>query len=209
MNYIHSVYQNAGKISNEDLLYTLSLFALEPIRWIKLYEWRELIDLERAAIGTFWKGIGDEMGIDYSELRSAKDGWKDALHWLDDIYDWSQAYEERCMVPDINNKKTADETTKLLLFLVPYRFREAGTHCVSALMDDRLRVAMMFVSIAIRSRAVINCLQVRKATSELRHVCKRCSPPSQSISPTPCSSPFQELSTGLKRSGSSNWLLRL
>ncbi|KAI9698961.1 MAG: hypothetical protein M1836_003150 [Candelina mexicana] len=144
MNYIHSVYQSAGKISNEDLLYTLSLFALEPIRWIKLYEWRELIDMEQAAIGTFWKGIGDEMSIDYSELRSAKSGWRDALHWLDDVHEWSQAYENRCMLPHVNNKQTADETTKLLLYLVPYRFRAVGKHIVSVLMDDRLRGAMMY-----------------------------------------------------------------
>jgi hypothetical protein len=26
MNYIHSTYQKAGKISNDDLLYTLSVF---------------------------------------------------------------------------------------------------------------------------------------------------------------------------------------
>ncbi|KAI9722357.1 MAG: hypothetical protein M1812_001829 [Candelaria pacifica] len=144
MNYIHSVYQNAGKISNEDLLYTLSLFALEPIRWIKMYEWRELIELERAAIGTFWKGIGNEMSIDYSELRSAQHGWRDGLHWLEDVHEWSQAYEERCMVPDVNNRQTADETTKLLLYLVPYRFRGAGKHAVSVLLNDRLREAMMY-----------------------------------------------------------------
>lgn len=45
-----SKYQKAGKISNEDMIYTLALFALEPARWIKRYEWRELTDLEYCSL---------------------------------------------------------------------------------------------------------------------------------------------------------------
>jgi hypothetical protein len=45
-----SIYQKAGHISNDDLLYTLGLFALEPIRWIKEYEWREMTPMERCAM---------------------------------------------------------------------------------------------------------------------------------------------------------------
>lgn len=33
MNYLHSRYQKAGKISNEDLLYTLSVFITEPVEY--------------------------------------------------------------------------------------------------------------------------------------------------------------------------------
>jgi hypothetical protein len=50
MNYIHSIYQNQGLISNDDLLYTLALFILEPISWISRYEWRSLSDLEICAM---------------------------------------------------------------------------------------------------------------------------------------------------------------
>lgn len=32
MNYIHSGYQRCGKITKDDMLYTLSLFVVEPIR---------------------------------------------------------------------------------------------------------------------------------------------------------------------------------
>jgi hypothetical protein len=38
MNYFHSRYQKAGKISNDDLLYKLSLFVLEVERWVRLYD---------------------------------------------------------------------------------------------------------------------------------------------------------------------------
>jgi hypothetical protein len=50
MNYIHSIYQKQGLISNDDLLYTLALFVLEPITWINTYEWRELTELELCAM---------------------------------------------------------------------------------------------------------------------------------------------------------------
>ena len=143
MNYIHSHYQRSGKITNDDMLYTLSLFALEPIRWIRRYEWRELEDFERCAIGTFWKATGDAMAIDYGCLRSVHEGWLDGLQWLEEVEAWAEAYEERSMVPDINNHKTADETTALLLWYVPQWAKSHGQKIVCALMDDRLRAAMM------------------------------------------------------------------
>lgn len=42
MNYIHSHYEKSGKISNDDLLYTLSVFITGPVDWVKMYEWREM-----------------------------------------------------------------------------------------------------------------------------------------------------------------------
>src|SRR5271167_3435757 len=41
MNYIHGFYRKSGQISNDDMLYTLALFAVEPIKWITRYEWRK------------------------------------------------------------------------------------------------------------------------------------------------------------------------
>ncbi|MCJ1405075.1 hypothetical protein MMC11_008301 [Xylographa trunciseda] len=144
MNYIHSVYQQAGKITNDDLLYTLSLFALEPANWINRYEWRALTRMEECALGTFWKSIGDAMLLDYGSVDRSESGWSDGLHWLDDIRSWSQAYEERNMVSDPDNKKVADETVVLLLWLVPGYFKRFGQRVVCALIDDRLRKAIMY-----------------------------------------------------------------
>jgi hypothetical protein len=45
MNYIHSKYQKAGKISQDDLLYTLSVFVTEPITWVGKYEWRSMTEI--------------------------------------------------------------------------------------------------------------------------------------------------------------------
>lgn len=147
MNYIHSRYQKAGMISNDDLLYTLALFAGEPLRWITRYEWRKLEDFEKCAIGTFWKSTGDAMGIGYQKLKLAKDGWIDGLQWLEDLTEWAQEYETEYMKPHMNNKVTAEQTTNLLLWYTPSAMKPFGRKVVSALMDDRLRTAMMYVNV--------------------------------------------------------------
>lgn len=140
MNYIHSVYQKAGKISNEDLLYTLSLFACEPVRWINRYEWRQLESFEVCAIGTFWKSIGDAMEIGYEALGTE---WRDGLEWWGDIKTWSEEYEKENMVPAETNHITAEETTNILLWPVPTRVKGYARYILYCLMDERLRRAMM------------------------------------------------------------------
>ncbi|MCJ1466027.1 hypothetical protein MMC07_004646, partial [Pseudocyphellaria aurata] len=144
MNYLHSGYQKSRQILDDDLLYTLSLFAREPAWWINKYEWRQLEDFERCAIGTYWKSMGDAMGIGYEKLKSGKDGWIDGLHWLEEVTEWSNEYESRSMRPHINNKKTAEQTVAILLWNIPPAMKGIGRHVVSALMDDRLRTAMMY-----------------------------------------------------------------
>lgn len=149
MNYIHGQYQKAGKISNEDLLYTLSLFIKEPPRWIEEYEWRPLTDMEICAIATLWKSIGDAMGINYKgELAHSE--WDDGLDFYHDICDWADKYEEKYMVPAQTNKQTADELVPLLLFYVPRKFKPAAANMVGVLMDNRLRRAMMYGSFLFR-----------------------------------------------------------
>lgn len=145
MNYIHSKYRLSGQILDDDMLFTLSLFAAEPIKWINKYEWRQLEDFEKCAIGTFWKSMGDAMNISFDKLESGKVGFRDGLHWLDEVLQWAEDYEEKNMVPHINNKITADETVLLLLWNIPPAMKGIGKNLVRALMDARLRAAMMYV----------------------------------------------------------------
>lgn len=142
MNYIHSRYQKAGKISNDDLLYTLSVFITEPVSWVEKYEWRSMNEMEICAIGTFWKSIGDAMGIEYAG-HLARSEWLDGLEFYEDIKAWAENYETKFMVPAKPNKITADELIPLLLFYLPQQLHPAGSHLVGVLMGDRLRAAMM------------------------------------------------------------------
>jgi len=143
MNYLHNGYRKAGKISDADMLYTLSLFALEPTRWTRRFEWRTLTDMEACAIGTFWKDMGDAMEIPYTALESGATGCRDGLQWLQELEEWSLRYEEANMVPAESNKQLAIGTMDLLLWNLPRRWRGVANSFVAAVLEPRLRTAMM------------------------------------------------------------------
>lgn len=126
------------------MLYTLALFAAEPIRFIKQYEWREMTEMEQCAMGTYWKSLGDALGISYEALPSGKTGFRDGIHWLDEIGAWSQQYEEERMKPHPRNKEIAEKTIDVLVYNLPRFAKPLGVYFVSFLMDDRLRNAMMY-----------------------------------------------------------------
>ena len=94
--------------------------------------------------GTHWKGIGDAMGIDYSTLRHGPQSFRDGLEFFDDIKKWADNYEKKYMVPDKYNHQLAEETTRILLANAPDALKPHGQNIVTALMDDRLRHAMMY-----------------------------------------------------------------
>lgn len=145
MNYLHMPFRKSGKILDSDMLYTLSLFALEPARWVEKYEWRKLTELELCACGTFWKSMGDAMKIPYLDLPSCATGWQDGLHWLDEIREWSLRYEENQMVPADTNKKLANSHLDVIFVNLPYGVVEIGKKCVTVLLGERLRKAFMYV----------------------------------------------------------------
>lgn len=165
MNYLHSQYIKAGKIKNSDLLYTLSVFALEPPRWIDRYEWRSFTDLELCASGTYWKYVGDAMNISMDELPSYKAGWTDGLHWLKEMETWSTKYEERHMVAAKTNNKLALAHLDLMFLNVPNRYKVVCQKFVSVIVGERLRQAMMLpnapaiyhqtITLLLRSRQLI------------------------------------------------------
>ena len=143
MNYLHDRYRQSGKISDDDMLYTLSLFALEPIRWTTQYEWRRLTDLERCAMGVCWKDLGDAMEIPYDALWTKGGSYSDGLGWLEALERWSLEYEEKHMVPDPANKRLALATMDIALFNVPVRLRSFAMQMVTVILGSRLRRAMM------------------------------------------------------------------
>lgn len=148
--YLHAGYRASGKILDADMLYTLALFALQPIRFIERFEWRSLSELERCAIGTFWKSAGDALGVGYEALLSGAksgdgSGFRDGLQWLEEVEKWSLEYEKRFMVPDVKNRETADQTTAILVYMLPKWLCPVGVQFVSFMMDDRLRRAMLYV----------------------------------------------------------------
>ena len=161
MNFLHSRYQKSGQITNDDLLYTLSIFALEPARWINRYEWRNMTDLEMCACGTFWKSMGEAMEISYAKLPSSTKGWKDGLHFLEEVKEWSDDYEETHMVPANPNRQLADSQFKYMLPAWPARYRDPCVKMIVVLLGDRLRRSMMYVSEHIRNLLALLMMMYR------------------------------------------------
>lgn len=143
--WLHQGYRSSGKILESDMLYTLSLFATEPIRFVERYEWRQMTEMERCAVGTYWKSLGDALGISYDVLPSGETGFKDGIHWLDEISAWSLEYEIAHMKPDPKTRDLADKVIEVLLYNLPGFIKPVGGYLVSWLMDERLRSAMMYV----------------------------------------------------------------
>ncbi|KAI5928172.1 hypothetical protein F4810DRAFT_647277 [Camillea tinctor] len=142
VNYLHERYRKAGKITDEDMLYTLSLFALEPARWTDHHDWRSLTDLERCSLGVYWRDVGEAMGIPYDCLEPYRVGlYDDGLAWLKAVDRWSVAYEENTMVPADSNEKVAYGTIDILLFNTPFAWRDFVLRLMSTLLDTRLRAA--------------------------------------------------------------------
>ncbi|CAG8172083.1 unnamed protein product [Penicillium olsonii] len=167
--FLHQGYRASGKILEADMLYTLSLFAIEPIRFVKFFEWREMTEMERCAVGTYWKSLGDALGISYSPLPSGNAGFQDGLHWLEEISAWSHAYEVQHMRPHPRNREIAERTIDVLLYNLPDMLKPLGFNLVSYLMDDRLRSAMMIKPpTAIFSSLFASLVRLRRLA--LRHL---------------------------------------
>jgi hypothetical protein len=84
------------------------------------------------------------MSIDFSDLEHGPSSFKDGLEFFEDIKIWADQYERRYMVPNKWNHQLAEETSALLLTDVPGPLKSTAKNFVTALMDDRLRKAMMY-----------------------------------------------------------------
>ncbi|KAI4275963.1 MAG: hypothetical protein L6R35_006247, partial [Caloplaca aegaea] len=149
INYLHDRWRGKRKgktIRDEDMLYTLSLFALEPMKWVKKYEWRELSMVEICAVGTLWKYLGDALKVPFHLLPGHEKGWKNGVEWMEELRVWSEEYEGRYMVPDKSNAALADATIRIILWKVPRWMHGFGKKVFAAAMEGnspRLRKAML------------------------------------------------------------------
>jgi len=154
LNAIHNMYSN--RISNDDMLYVLSVFVLEPKKWIDRFEWRTMTEQEHQSTFAHWKGIGGRMGI------------KDIPNTLLQFEAWSEAYEEKHMKYAPSNALVGNATIALFLSIGPAFMHGFGKQAAYCLMDARLRAAMGFPS------QTASCLQlILEHMMKLRQVCLR------------------------------------
>ncbi|CAH0018899.1 unnamed protein product [Clonostachys rhizophaga] len=155
MNFLHSKYIASGKISNDDLLYTLSVFVIEPARFAERYDWRPFNDMEYCALGVFWKSIGDAMGINYhGSLPGAENGWKDGIQFADELTAWANAYEIAQMRPNSLSPKPAHALLPIITYWIPWFAKPFVTECVLSLINTRILEAFKLPEPSITAVAV-------------------------------------------------------
>jgi len=139
MNSLHEPYIRQKEVSQTDMLYTLSLFVLEPIRFIEKREWRDLSHVEVAAIGTFWKAVAEEMNIDYATILPKSESYYcDGFEFVQRLEVWSAFYEIRRMQPAESNRKLVDAQIEGLLYNLPNSFKTFGLWMISSLAEDHV-----------------------------------------------------------------------
>lgn len=143
MNYLHAPYIKSGKIQTQDLLYVLYTSMVEPVRFVRLYEWRHLTEMEIAAQGTLWKHIGDIMGIDYTEQLGRSD-WKDGIDFMEDVEQWARGYERDRLQPSPSSKRLAQVQLDMVLSIFPGAMRPLMRQMGLAIMGERMRYAFRF-----------------------------------------------------------------
>jgi hypothetical protein len=144
MNYMHNVYRKAGRIKNDDMVYTIGLLLTSPVKWVERFDWRPLTDAEKCALGVYWKDTGDHMDISWENLQPYMKGKPDdGLSWTEAVLQWSEDYEKETMVPAESNRELGQHTLDILLHGMPSWLRGFGTNIVGVVMEERLRKALM------------------------------------------------------------------
>ena len=129
INEMHGHY----RISNADMVYVLTTFVVEPVRWLERFGRRPMTDRERVAWTTYHRALGEKMGI--AEIPEDYEGFE--AH--------GRAYEAAQFRYADSNAEIAGVTRDLLLsFYLPQRLVPLGRPIVHALCDPPLRAAMGF-----------------------------------------------------------------
>ena len=146
MNRFHRHYD----IANEDFLYVLSTFHLEPIRWIERFGWRKLTANEIQASYYFWREVGKRMAI------------RDIPPSHEAFAAWSLAHERAKFRYDDANNRIATATRELFVSWTPKPLHGITRVAIHALLDDTMRESFgfprapkameAFVSGALRTR---------------------------------------------------------
>ena len=125
MNALHGRF----RIANEDFLYVLSTFILEPIRWNERFGWRRMTEAEQAAWFRFWRQLGERMRISHLP------------HSLVDFEEFSRAYEQANFHPTAASRQVALATRELFASWFPALLRPLVRSSIRALLDPPLLAA--------------------------------------------------------------------
>jgi len=123
MNQMHGRFQ----ISNHDLLYVLTTFIFEPIRWVERFGWRPMTANEKQAFFRYYCELGRLMGIQNIPTNYAE------------FEQFNLAYEREQFKFAASNRAIGDATVNLLLGMyAPKLLWPLLRPAAYALMDEPL-----------------------------------------------------------------------
>ena len=146
MNRFHRHYD----IANEDFLYVLSTFHLEPIRWLDRFGWRKLTENERQASYFFWREVGKRMAI--RDIPSTRESFER----------WSMQYELEHFRYADTNARVAAATRELFMSWAPAPLRPTVRVAIHGMLDDTMLTCFGFPRApAVVGNAVAGALRLR------------------------------------------------
>ncbi|KAB8238564.1 uncharacterized protein BDW43DRAFT_320347 [Aspergillus alliaceus] len=144
LNYIHSGYRKAGKILDEDMLHTLGSAVLDVFQSINRYEWRQLTNTEKCAIGIFYRTMGEAMEIPFERLPSSKIGWVDGVHFAQELCDFTMEYQTLTAKPTKSTLLISGRLMSLETTNYPSILKSIAERVVATRLDEHIRVSMGF-----------------------------------------------------------------
>jgi hypothetical protein len=130
IDHLHAIHAHYD-ISNDDYLYTLSVFVIDPSEWIDRYGFRPMRDREREAVMNVFRDLGTKMGI------------ADVPATFDDFRAWRRAYEEHAQRPSDDNHAVARGFLRAAESMVPALCRPWVAPISLALFDEPRVVAAL------------------------------------------------------------------
>jgi hypothetical protein len=146
INQIHGRFA----IANEDFVYVLSTFVVEPFRWNERFGWRRALEAERLAQLHFWRAVGRLMNI------------ADIPETYGEMERFNAEFERSRFAYTDAGHRVALAMLDMFVGKVPGLPKRLGTRGVCALLDEPLLAALRLPRpTAAERRAVEGALKLR------------------------------------------------
>jgi hypothetical protein len=127
MNATHDRYDT----NNDDYLYVLSRFVVEPVCWTNRFGWRPMIKHEKLALYYFWREVGRRMNVERFPASYAE------------LEEFSKEFERAHCRPETTNHRLFLALEDIWLGRCPAVLRPGLRHVFRCLLGQSLRRDLM------------------------------------------------------------------
>ena len=120
------------RLQTTTLLYVLSTFIFEPIRWNQRFGWRPMCEQERLSMFYFWREVGSRMNI------------RDLPNDYDKFEHFNRTYERQHFRYSETNRCVGSATVDLFTSWAPRLFAPVVRSAIYAILDEPVIKAFGF-----------------------------------------------------------------